>query len=200
MRIVAGKHRGRPLAVAQGRDIRPTADRVREAMFNTLCHGNARIGEGDWVREAVVLDGFAGTGALGLEAVSRGAAHVTLMELKQAALRQCRENVESLGEQARVTVLGGDCLAPVRAASPCDLVFLDPPYRSGVAGIALVALAGAGWIAPGALCVVELAAREAFTPPEGAVLLDERRYGAAKVVFLRAAAIGRDVVRPNGAV
>ena len=185
MRIVAGKHRGRPLAEPEGSDIRPTADRVREAMFNSLCHGNARIGEGDAVRDAIVLEGFAGTGALGLEAVSRGAAHVTLMELDRTALGLCRDNVESLSEQERVTVLSGDCLAPVRAARPCDLIFLDPPYRSGVAADALVALARAGWIAPGALCVVELAAREPFTPPEGAELLDERRYGAAKVVFLR---------------
>lgn len=169
----------------QGSDIRPTADRVREAMFNSLCHGNARIGEGDAVRDAIVLDGFAGTGALGLEAASRGAAHVTLMELDHEAQQLCRDNVESLGEQDRVTVLSGDCVAPVRAARPCDLVFLDPPYRSGVAGDALAALAGTGWFGPGALCVVELAAKEPFTPPEGAELLDERRYGAAQIKFLR---------------
>ena len=185
MRIVAGKHRGRPLAVPRGGDIRPTADRVREAMFNSLCHGNARIGEGDSVRGATVLDAFAGTGALGLEAVSRGAAHVTLMELDRVALSLCRENVETLGQQDCVTVLSGDCLNPVRAAQPCDLVFLDPPYRSGLAGDALEALARAGWIAPAALCVVELAAREPFTPPEGTELLDERRYGAAQIKFLR---------------
>ncbi len=154
-------------------------------MFNSLCHGNARIGEGDSVRDATVLDGFAGTGALGLEAVSRGAAHVTLMELDHAAVGLCRENVESLGEQACVTVLSGDCLNPVRAAQSCDLVGLDPPDRSGAAGEALEALARAGWIAPGALCVVELAAKEAFTPPEGAELPDERRYGAAHIKFLR---------------
>ena len=185
MRIVAGKHRGRQLAVPQGSDIRPTADRVREAIFNSLCHGNARIGKGDCVRDAIVLDGFAGTGALGLEAVSRGAAHVTLMELNRDALELCRGNVASLSEQPCVTVLSGDCLNPVRAAQPCDLVFLDPPYRSGAAGEALEALASAGWIAPGALCVVELAAKEPFTPPDGAELLDERRYGAARVVFVR---------------
>ena len=185
MRIIAGKHRGRPLALPEGSDIRPTADRVREAMFNLLCHGNARIGEGDAVRRAIVLDGFAGTGALGLEAVSRGAAHVTLMERNHAALSLCRDNVEILKEQDRVTVLGGDCLAPVRAAQACDLIFLDPPYRSGAAGDALAALARTGWIAPGALCVVELAAKEPFTPPADAELLDERRYGTARVVFLR---------------
>lgn len=185
MRIVAGKHRGRQLAVPQGSDIRPTADRVREAMFNTLCHGNRRIGDSDSVRDALVLDGFAGTGALGLEAASRGAAHVTLMELNHDALILCRENVASLGEQALATVLGGDCLKPVRAAQPCGLILLDPPYRSGMASDALAALAQAGWIAPGALCVVELAAKEPFTPPEGAELRDERRYGAARVVFIR---------------
>lgn len=185
MRIVAGKHRGRPLAVLQGSDVRPTADRVREAMFNTLCHGNALIGEGDAVRGATVLDGFAGTGALGLEAVSRGAAHVTLMEIDQRALELCRRNVETLDEQASVTVLSGDCLNPVRAAQPCDLVLLDPPYRSGTAAEALEALARAGWITRHTLCVVEMAAREPFLPPRGARLLDERRYGAARVVFLR---------------
>lgn len=185
MRIVAGKHRGRPLIEPDGRDIRPTADRVREAVFNSLCHGNARIGEGDAVRDAIVLDGFAGTGALGLEAVSRGAAHATLMELDRTALRLCQDNVQSLGEQTRVTVLGGDCLHPVHAAQPCNLIFLDPPYRSGLAHEALAALATAGWIAPDALCVVELAAKEPFTPPDKAELLDERRYGAAQVKFLQ---------------
>jgi 16S rRNA (guanine966-N2)-methyltransferase len=190
VRIVAGRHRGRPLAAPEGRDLRPTADRVREAVFDALCHGNARIGEGDAVRDAIVLDAFAGTGGMGLEAASRGAAHVTLMELDNAALRLSRRNVASLGEQDRVTVLGGDCLNPVRAApaqktGPCDLVFLDPPYRSGLAETALTALARAGWIAPGALCVVELAAKEPFTPPDGFTLLDERRYGAARVVFVQ---------------
>ena len=185
MRIVAGKHRGRPLSVPQSGDIRPTADRVREALFNSLCHGNARIGEGDAVRDAIVLDGFAGTGAVGLEAASRGAAHVTLMELDRAALSLCRENVARLSEQATVTVLAGDCLNPVHAAEPCDLVFLDPPYRSGVAGDALEALARNGWVAPGALCVIELAAKEDFDLPHGFDLLDERRYGAAKISFLR---------------
>ena len=185
MRIVAGKHRGRALAVPDNSDIRPTADRVREAIFNSLCHGNRRIGDGDSVRDARVLDGFAGTGALGLEAVSRGAAHVTLMEQGHAALQLCHENVESLTEQGSVTVLSGDCLNPVRASQACDLIFLDPPYRSGVANDALVALAHAGWIAVGALCVVELAAKETYEPIDGFELLDERRYGAARVMFMR---------------
>jgi 16S rRNA (guanine966-N2)-methyltransferase len=107
------------------------------------------------------------------------------MDSDLTALDACRANVRALGETARVTVLGGDCLAPVRAARPCTLVFLDPPYRSGLAAPALEALARAGWIAPGAICVIELAAREPFTPPAAAERIDERLYGAARVVFLR---------------
>ena len=184
MRIVAGKHRGRAIAVPPGRDVRPTADRVREAVFNSLCHGNARIGDGDAVRGAIVLDAFAGTGAMGLEAVSRGAEHVTLMDIDPTALAACRRNVAALGEQDRVAVLGGDCLHAVRPARPCDLVFLDPPYRSGLAGAALAALADAGWIAPGALCVAETAANETVEAPDRFAVLDERRYGAARITYL----------------
>jgi len=185
VRIVAGKHRGRPLAAPPGRDLRPTSDRVREAIFNALCHGNARIGDGDAVRDSTVLDGFAGTGALGIEAASRGAAQVTLMDVDSTALKFCRQNVDSMGEQSAVTILSGDCLNPVKAAAPCSLIFLDPPYGSGKAINALPVLAKAGWIADGALCVIELAAKEPFDPPDNATLLDERRYGAARIVFVR---------------
>jgi 16S rRNA (guanine966-N2)-methyltransferase len=185
VRIVAGKHRGRPLVAPPGRDLRPTSDRVREAVFNALCHGNNRIGDGDAVRDATILDGFSGTGAVGLEAASRGATQVTLMDRDATALNFCRRNVDALGEQATVTILSGDCLTPVKAASPCSLVFLDPPYGSGMAADALPALARAGWIAEGALCVVELAAKEPFEPPDGITIVDERRYGAARVVFAR---------------
>jgi len=185
MRIVAGRHRGRNIAAPPGNALRPTADRVRESVFNILVHGGGRLGGEDVVTGAEVLDGFAGTGAMALEAVSRGAAHATCMDSDLTALDACRANVRALGEAAQVTVLGGDCLDPVRAARPCSLVFLDPPYRSGIAAPALEALARAGWIAPGAICVVELAAKEPFAPPPDAELLDERRYGAARVVLLR---------------
>jgi 16S rRNA (guanine966-N2)-methyltransferase len=195
VRIVAGSWRGRPIRAPEGRDLRPTADRVREAVFNTLTHGGKGAGGADdVVRGARVLDGFAGTGALGLEAVSRGAAHATLMERDPAALEVCRGNVRALGAAAHVTVLGGDCTQPVRSPEPCSLVFLDAPYNSGLSAPALEALAAANWIADGAICVVELAAKEAFDAPDGAELLDERRYGAARVVYLRwagATALGR---------
>ena len=179
MRIVAGKHRGRTLSVPRGRDLRPTADRVREAVFNVLVHGGANSVEG-----ARVLDAFAGIGAMGLEAVSRGALHASLIDNDDEALACCRANAAALGEAANVTVLQGDCLNPVRPAAPCTLVFLDPSYGSGVAPEALSALRDAGWIADDAACVIELAAKEAFTPPAGFVTLDERRYSAARVVFV----------------
>jgi 16S rRNA (guanine966-N2)-methyltransferase len=185
VRVVAGSWRGRRILAPEGRNLRPTADRVREAVFNTLTHGGKGAGGGDdVVTGARVLDGFAGTGAMGLEAVSRGAAHATLMERDPTAQSYCRDNVRALGAAAQVTVLGGDCTAPVNAAEPCSLVFLDPPYRSALAAPALHALAAAGWIAPGAICVVELEAKEPFDPPDDAELLDERRYGAARIVYL----------------
>ncbi len=154
-------------------------------MFNVLAHGGVRLGGADAVTGARVLDAFAGTGAMGLEAVSRGAVHATLMDNDRDALACCRANVAGLGEQTDVTVLQGDCLHPVRPAASCALVFLDPPYGEGLAAPALDALAAAGWIADGAVIVVELAAKQDFAPPEAAELLDERRYGAARIVFLR---------------
>ena len=185
MRIVGGRHRGRRLEAPAGRALRPTADRVRESIFNVLAHGGARMGGADALVGARVLDAFAGTGAMALEAVSRGAAHATLIDNDRDALGCCRANAAALGEQGNVTVLQGDCFDPVRPAQACSLVFLDPPYDAGLARPALDALAAAGWIADGAVIVVELAAKEDFAPPEAAGILDERRYGAARIVFLR---------------
>ena len=178
MRIVGGRFRGRAIAAPPGDAVRPTADRVREAVFNILAHGGLAVP----FAELAVLDGFAGTGAMGLEALSRGAASVTLMEIDRAALAVCRANARKLGGDA--AVLQADCLKPPKAKAPCGLVFLDPPYRSGLAAPALTALARAGLIAPGAVCTVELSAAEPFTPPPGFVQADERRYGKARVVFV----------------
>jgi 16S rRNA (guanine966-N2)-methyltransferase len=185
LRIVGGKHSGRLIEAPNGHALRPTADRVRESVFNILTQGGTKMGGRDCVAGARVLDGFAGTGALGLEAASRGAAHVSLMENNRTALDTCRRNVAALGEQGAVSVLSGDCLHPVHAAEPCALILLDPPYNQGGAAPALVALSDAGWIAEDAICVIELAAKEEFTPPDGFDSLDQRRYGAARVVFLR---------------
>ena len=186
MRIVGGRHRGRALVAPKGEAVRPTGDRAREALFNILAHNGLGPGGGPAYAGVAVLDAFAGTGALGFEALSRGAAHATFLETGREALAALRRNISVLGESERATVLAGDATRPPRAAAPCALAFLDPPYRSGLAAAALLALRAAGWLAPGAVCAVELYTREGFAPPEGFVSLDERRYGAARLVLLRA--------------
>jgi 16S rRNA (guanine966-N2)-methyltransferase len=184
MRIVAGRHRGRRLLAPLGETVRPTSDRAREALFNILSHGQIATEDTPFA-DATVLDAFAGTGALGLEALSRGAAEAVFIEQDREALAILRQNIAALGENARARVVAGDATRPPRAASACALVFLDPPYRSGLAAAALGALDAAGWLAPDALAVVELAALEELKPPARFILLDERVYGAARLVFLR---------------
>ena len=183
MRIVAGRHRGRTLIAPEGLAVRPTADRTREAIFNVLTQGKL-AGGGNPLIDARVLDAFAGTGALGLEALSRGAARVTFMESQAAALATLRANLEALEETRNAEVLAIDVLRPPPAAAPCDIVLMDPPYNQGLAAPALTALAGSGWIAPGAIVAVELMKAEAFEAPEGFEVRDERGYGKAKVAFL----------------
>jgi 16S rRNA (guanine966-N2)-methyltransferase len=184
MRIVGGRHRGRRLLAPPGDTVRPTSDRAREALFNILSHGRLAA-DGIPFAEAAVLDAFAGTGALGLEALSRGAAKAVFIERDPEAVAVLRRNVAWLGESARTEIVPGDATRPPRARSACAVVFVDPPYRSGLAAPALEALDRAGWLAPDALAVVELAAREALAPLAGFTLLDERVYGAARLVFLR---------------
>jgi 16S rRNA (guanine966-N2)-methyltransferase len=183
MRIVGGRHRGRALAAPRGEAVRPTSDRAREALFNILGHGAFATP----FRDKPVLDAFAGTGALGLEALSRGAARATFIESDRAALEALRRNVAALGEADRAQIIAGDATRPPPASAPVALAFLDPPYRSGLAGPALAALAAAGWLGPGALAAVEVAAKEDFAPPPGFERLDDRRYGAARLLILRRA-------------
>ncbi|HEV8391412.1 MAG TPA: 16S rRNA (guanine(966)-N(2))-methyltransferase RsmD [Dongiaceae bacterium] len=182
MRIEAGAHKGTKLIVPEGDDVRPTSDRARQAIFNMLIH------RFDAVEGARVLDAFAGSGALGLEALSRGADNLVAMELARPALDALKRNITACRENARTMVFACNALDPPRAQpryAPCSLVFLDPPYGKGLIALALVALDRAGWIAPGALIVAEMAARDPV--PEGKTLAveDERRYGKAKIVFLR---------------
>jgi 16S rRNA (guanine966-N2)-methyltransferase len=185
MRIVGGRYRGRRIAAPEGEEVRPTADRTREALFNILEHGPFTADGTSPLVGARVLDAFAGSGALGLEALSRGAAHLTCIESAAGARAAIRANAGTLGESARVTVLAADATRPPSASAPCSIAFLDPPYGSGLAAPALAALVARGWLAEGALCTVELAARESFAPPPGFAALDERRYGRAKLVLLR---------------
>ncbi|MEQ8355453.1 MAG: 16S rRNA (guanine(966)-N(2))-methyltransferase RsmD [Kiloniellaceae bacterium] len=184
MRIVAGRHRGRSLRTPDDLAVRPTADRTREALFNILTSGKLSREGQQRLPEARVLDAFAGTGALGLEALSRGAAEVIFMENYAPAIEICRANIASLEETENAKLLACDVLHPRAAPAPCDLVFLDPPYNQGFAEKAIESLLKAGWIAPGTLVAVEMMKTEAFAPPEGFTELDARTYGKAKLVFL----------------
>lgn len=179
MRLVAGRHKGRRLAAPGGRVARPTADRTREALFNILAHSGHVELDG-----SVVVDCFAGSGALGLEALSRGAAHATFLDSHPESLAAIRANVATLGEAERAAIVKADATRPPPARQPCTLAFLDAPYHSGLSERCLEALARQGWLAPGALCVVEVAAKETVTAPAGFMVVDDRTYGAARLVLL----------------
>ena len=183
MRIIAGKHRHRVLSAPEGRAVRPTSDRAREAVFDILAHG--RFAEQDACLDAMVLDAFAGTGAFGLEALSRGARHAVFIEKDRAARAALQKNIAALGESQHAAIINGDATRAPRASGACSLVFLDPPYGEDLAAPALTALAQSGWLADDALAVVEISAKEDLKLPEGFEALDERRYGAAKFEFLR---------------
>jgi 16S rRNA (guanine966-N2)-methyltransferase len=186
-RIVGGKHRGRPLLVPPGSQVRPTAARARESLFNILMHADLGGDGTSPLPGARVLDGFAGCGALGIEALSRGAAHAVFIDSSAEAIRAIGENLRSLGETANARVIRTDATQPMPApaGAACGLVFLDPPYRSEIGPRALAALAAAGWIAADAVCALELGAREKLEPAPGFTVIDERSYGAARIVFLR---------------
>jgi 16S rRNA (guanine966-N2)-methyltransferase len=187
MRIVGGRHRGRKIfgPEAESDVLRPTSDRARESLFNILEHGRFSRDGTSLVRDARVLDVFCGTGAFGLEALSRGAASATLIDKDPAAIALVHRNLGAVNEIAKARVLQTDATRPPPAAEPHTLVFLDPPYGSGLATPALAALDAAGWLAPDALCVVETDGREAFEIPPGFAALEARTYGRARLDFLR---------------
>jgi 16S rRNA (guanine966-N2)-methyltransferase len=179
VRIVAGESKGRRLAAPDGRETRPTPERVREALFSSL--GNAVPG-------AAVLDLFAGSGALGLEALSRGAARAVFVERSRRALPVLRANIASLGCQDRCRVVPGDALKALerlaRAGAAFDVVFLDPPYAGDLLGLALAALAGSALLAAGAVIVAEHAASAPLALPAGLVERARRKYGDTAVTFV----------------
>jgi 16S rRNA (guanine966-N2)-methyltransferase len=179
VRIIAGRYKGRRLAAPPGLETRPTSDRARQALFDMLIH--APWAEGA-VRGAIVLDAFAGTGALGLEALSRGAEFVTFIESGRPALASLRANVATCGAEEACRILAADARTPPPGRS-CDLVFLDPPYGQGLVPAAVAALAAAGWITPRSLILAEVGAYEAAPTP--AELFAERRLGAAKICAWR---------------
>jgi 16S rRNA (guanine966-N2)-methyltransferase len=191
VRIVGGRFGGRALAgpgAAGGGEahLRPTSDRVRESIFNLLAHGRYR--EPPPPEGMRVLDLFAGVGALGLEALSRGAAHVLFVDDHGPSRALIRRNVEALGLIGETKIYRRDAtrLGPCGGA-PYDLAFADPPYGSGLGQAALAGAAAGGWLAPDALAVLELGAAEPFEGVAGFETLDDRRYGQTRALVLRRA-------------
>ena len=176
MRIISGHWRGRALIAPPGEATRPTADRVREALFSML---TSRLGSFEGLR---VFDGYAGTGALGIEALSRGAAHGTFVERDGEAIKALRRNVE--GMKLNATIIAAPMESLGLAPAPCDLIMLDPPYASGLAEPALARLAANGWIAPHALISVETGRKEVLETAHE--VLAVRDHGKARLHLLRA--------------
>jgi 16S rRNA (guanine966-N2)-methyltransferase len=182
MRIVGGKLRGRPLRAPKGKRLRPSAERLREALFDILIH--ADLGQPP-LSGATLVDLFAGTGALGLEALSRGASHVVMIENDRAALSELRANIAALKAEHETRVIAGDATDLPLSLERYDFALLDPPYRSGLGPLALEELARKGWLKKGAFAVIELAAKEPFPVPADYELIEERRYGKGRIVILR---------------
>lgn len=184
MRVVGGRLRGRTLAAPSSQTIRPTADRLRETLFNILAHAY-----GDPVTDGRVLDLFAGTGALGIEAASRGAAFVLFVDEAAEARALLRENVTALGLGGTTRIFRRDAtrLGPVHPLEPFTLAFLDPPYAQGLAEKALTAARDGGWLLPNALVVVEESAKVNFAAPAGFRETERRRYDETELIFLRVA-------------
>ncbi|MGM4931927.1 16S rRNA (guanine(966)-N(2))-methyltransferase RsmD [Tardiphaga sp. 619_E2_N8_5] len=182
MRVVGGRLKGRNIASPTTQAIRPTADRLRESLFNILIHAYESP-----IADARVLDLFAGTGALGIEAVSRGAKFTLFVDNGSEARALLRNNVEALGLGGVTKVYRRDAadLGPAHPVEPFSLVFLDPPYRMKLAEKALASLRDGGWLTPRALLVVEEAKDAAFAPPDGFEELERRAYDDTEFTFLR---------------
>lgn len=179
MRIIAGEWRGRKLVAPAGMATRPTADRTRETLFSMLA---SRLGSFDGLR---VADLYAGSGALGLEALSRGAAHATFVETDRMALKAIEANVAVLSATARISIRAMSAAA-LPASEPFDLVFADPPYSPGSGTMVAAAVAEAGWLASGGWMAVETQKGNAIEPPEGWDIDAERDVGRARLTILRA--------------
>ena len=182
MRVVGGSLRGRALAAPKSQLIRPTADRLREALFNILIHAYDNP-----VAGARVLDLFAGTGALGIEALSRGSAFALFVDDGAEARALLRENVATLGLGGVSRIFRRDAtkLGPAHPVEPFSLAFLDPPYGKGLAEQALASARAGGWLKPDALIVVEEATKSAFAAPEGFTEIERRGYDDSEFILLR---------------
>lgn len=185
MRIIAGKHKGRRIELDRdATTVRPTSEFAREAIFNILSHSK-HVEEDDSFIGKAVLDVFCGSGAFGLEALSRGAASVTFIDKAREAIGTARHNAGKMGELETSEFLAGDATRLPRARKSFSLVFIDPPYFGNLIAPTLTSLLNGGWLAPGALLVIEHDSKETVALPPEFIKLDERRYGRALVSLLR---------------
>lgn len=188
MRIISGKHRGRRIELGKEAAgvVRPTSDFAREAIFNILNHSNLGLDRHPFIDQDV-LDVFCGTGALGLEALSRGAAHVTFIDKSREALQNTHYNAEKMHETDNVDFIHADASKLPRSRKQFGLVFLDPPYFKNMVEPALKSLHDSGWLTPDALIVVEHGSKERIVFPKAYTPIDERQYGRATINLLKLA-------------
>jgi 16S rRNA (guanine966-N2)-methyltransferase len=184
LRIIAGKHRGRPIGRPPSVITRPTMDRVRESIFNMLTHSDIE-NKIEYIQDAYVLDAFAGSGALGIEALSRGAKFIYFFDKNTRALATVRENVWSIGESETTKIMKADAAKPPKAPHPMGLVLLDPPFGKNLVALSLPELLKTGWIDQDTLIVAEIAAREDLKLPKNFAIVCEKTYGTAQVFFIK---------------
>jgi len=186
MRIVGGSLRGRTLTCPAGSDVRPTLDRVRESLFNILSHASRWYeDEENPLLDGIVLDAFAGSGALGLEALSRGAQKAVFFDRDAKALAAIEENIKTLRLEDRATTRRADATKPIKSHQAASLVFLDPPYHKEMITPSIIALRDAGWINDKTLIIAERALRDPGADVPGIDLLDSRKYGRCKIEIMR---------------
>lgn len=184
LRIIAGKHRGRKIFMKEGKDIRPTGSRAREGIFNILLHGRFSGVDNSPLVDKRVVDLFCGSGALGLEALSRGAAHVTFVDQSSESIALVKQNAEHFGETPNVKFVRSDSSSLPPAPQKFSLAFMDPPYKTELATKALESLHKNKWLEDDAVVVVEVSKTQEITPPEGYDVFDMRDYGNNRIYFL----------------
>ena len=179
IRIIAGRFRGRKLVVPEGASVRPTTDRMRERVFSILSHHRYPD-----LQYAVVADMFAGSGALGIEALSRGADHCLFFEQDPKAIAAIKANLKGF-ETSDFTLKKQDATQPGKPYVPCDIIFMDAPYQQGLTSPTLQAVASKGWLRPDGVIVAEVHAKEQITLPDSLEIVDERKQGVQKTLFIR---------------
>lgn len=184
MRIISGAHKGRRIESPEGKEVRPTTARTREAIFNILQHGE--YGEADLLCGRVA-DIFCGSGAMGLEALSRGASHVTFVDKNRTSIDAVEFNLERFDEQKSARLIRADSTMLPPVAEPYQILFLDPPYHTGLAEKSLKTAHQGGWVDEGSVVMLELSAKEEVKFPAAYRVKEERRYGNSKVVILHLA-------------